>query len=51
MFHEEEGAPAMIMMIPYGGKMSEIPESETPFPHRAGNKYISHCLRRELGRS
>ena len=38
-FHEEEGAPATIMMIPYGGKMSEIPESETPFPHRAGNKY------------
>lgn len=24
---------------PYGGKMSEIAESETPFPHRAGNKY------------
>ncbi|CAL5411767.1 unnamed protein product [Camellia sinensis] len=22
---------------PYGGKMSEIPASETPFPHRAGN--------------
>lgn len=24
---------------PYGGKMSEISELETPFPHRAGNKY------------
>ncbi|XP_021911183.1 berberine bridge enzyme-like 14, partial [Carica papaya] len=24
---------------PYGGKMSEISESETPFPHRAGNKF------------
>ncbi|KAG6581490.1 Berberine bridge enzyme-like 14, partial [Cucurbita argyrosperma subsp. sororia] len=24
---------------PYGGKMSEIAERETPFPHRAGNKY------------
>jgi hypothetical protein len=24
---------------PYGGKMSEISESETPFPHRAGNIY------------
>ncbi|KAF2317915.1 hypothetical protein GH714_041237 [Hevea brasiliensis] len=24
---------------PYGGKMSEIPESDTPFPHRAGNMY------------
>ncbi|XP_059638412.1 berberine bridge enzyme-like 21 [Cornus florida] len=22
---------------PYGGRMSEIPEEETPFPHRAGN--------------
>ena len=22
---------------PYGGRMSEIPASETPFPHRAGN--------------
>ncbi|KAJ4702860.1 putative Reticuline oxidase [Melia azedarach] len=22
---------------PYGGRMSEIPEAETPFPHRAGN--------------
>ncbi|RXH98865.1 hypothetical protein DVH24_011190 [Malus domestica] len=24
---------------PYGGKMSEISELETPFPHRAGNVY------------
>ncbi|KAA8531468.1 hypothetical protein F0562_006179 [Nyssa sinensis] len=24
---------------PYGGKMSEIPEVETPFPHRAGNLF------------
>lgn len=24
---------------PYGGKMSEILNSETPFPHRAGNMY------------
>ncbi|KAG6696359.1 berberine bridge enzyme-like 8 [Carya illinoinensis] len=24
---------------PYGGKMSEISELETPFPHRAGNMY------------
>ncbi|KAK2966990.1 hypothetical protein RJ640_001378 [Escallonia rubra] len=23
----------------YGGRMSEIPEDETPFPHRAGNLY------------
>ena len=37
--NEEEGAAAQIITIPYGGKMSEIPESETPFPHRAGNIY------------
>ncbi|KAK1573036.1 hypothetical protein Q3G72_008295 [Acer saccharum] len=24
---------------PYGGKMSEISESETPFPHRTGNLF------------
>ncbi|KAA8514940.1 hypothetical protein F0562_018273 [Nyssa sinensis] len=24
---------------PYGGKMSEIPEAATPFPHRAGNLF------------
>ncbi|KAK7319329.1 hypothetical protein RJT34_04048 [Clitoria ternatea] len=28
-----------IIMTPYGGKMSEISESETPFPHRKGNLY------------
>ncbi|XP_038895208.1 tetrahydrocannabinolic acid synthase-like [Benincasa hispida] len=30
---------AQIMFIPYGGRMSEISESLTPFPHRAGNIY------------
>ncbi|XP_070662106.1 berberine bridge enzyme-like 7 [Malus domestica] len=24
---------------PYGGRMAKIPESETPFPHRAGNLF------------
>ncbi|KAJ4702893.1 cannabidiolic acid synthase-like [Melia azedarach] len=38
-FSEEEGNTALLTMIPYGGKMSEISESETPFPHRAGNIY------------
>ncbi|XWS20773.1 hypothetical protein CRYUN_Cryun31cG0131300 [Craigia yunnanensis] len=28
-----------LTLNPYGGKMSEISESETPFPHRAGNIY------------
>ncbi|EOY23138.1 FAD-binding Berberine family protein, putative [Theobroma cacao] len=33
--------------IPYGGKMDEIPETETPFPHRAGNMYkIIYNVRR-----
>ncbi|KAL5771839.1 hypothetical protein ACOSP7_011450 [Xanthoceras sorbifolium] len=27
----------MMMFNPYGGKMAEIPTTETPFPHRAGN--------------
>lgn len=26
-----------LVLNSYGGRMSEIPESETPFPHRAGN--------------
>lgn len=28
-----------MMLSPYGGRMSEIPEPETPFPHRAGNTF------------
>ncbi|XP_022737964.1 berberine bridge enzyme-like 18 [Durio zibethinus] len=38
-FYEEEGNYGIILLIPYGGKMDEIPETETPFPHRAGNMY------------
>ncbi|KAJ1394877.1 FAD-binding, type 2 [Sesbania bispinosa] len=34
----ELGKPALTFN-PYGGKMSEITELETPFPHRAGNIY------------
>ncbi|EEF39187.1 Reticuline oxidase precursor, putative [Ricinus communis] len=30
---------AALTLNPYGGRMSEIPECETPFPHRAGNIY------------
>ncbi|KAK9091034.1 hypothetical protein Sjap_024211 [Stephania japonica] len=29
-----------ITFIPYGGRMSEIAESEIPFPHREGNIYF-----------
>ena len=35
--YEEEVGRAILIMSPYGGKMSEISESEIPFPHRAGN--------------
>jgi hypothetical protein len=38
-FEEDIEAPTLIL-IPYGGKMDEISESSTPFPHRAGNLYV-----------
>lgn len=28
-----------VFFVPYGGRMSQISESETPFSHRAGNLY------------
>ncbi|KAJ4978103.1 hypothetical protein NE237_008883 [Protea cynaroides] len=34
-----EGEGAVMVVDPLGGKMREISESETPFPHRAGNLY------------
>lgn len=34
---EEENS--MLIMDPYGGRMSEISESEIPFPHRKGNLF------------
>ncbi|KAE8694259.1 FAD-binding Berberine family protein [Hibiscus syriacus] len=40
-FEEEEGRNASINLVPYGGRMDEISETETPFPHRAGNLYNS----------
>ncbi|KAL5578133.1 hypothetical protein UlMin_019832 [Ulmus minor] len=37
LLYEEEVGRGMLIISPYGGKMSKILESETPFPHRAGN--------------
>uniref|UniRef100_A0A5B7AAR5 Putative tetrahydrocannabinolic acid synthase-like n=1 Tax=Davidia involucrata TaxID=16924 RepID=A0A5B7AAR5_DAVIN len=45
-FSEEEKLQGVVEMLfsPYGGRMSEILESETPFPHRSGNIYNLHYL-------
>lgn len=32
----QDGESGVMLWEPYGGKMGEISESETPFPHRAG---------------
>ncbi|XP_022724570.1 berberine bridge enzyme-like 13 [Durio zibethinus] len=37
MLVEEESL--QLILTPYGGRMSEIGSSETPFPHRSGNLY------------
>ncbi|KAG8481208.1 hypothetical protein CXB51_025950 [Gossypium anomalum] len=37
--YEEDAETAAMAFIAYGGKMAEIPESATPFPHRDGNLY------------
>ncbi|GMN64431.1 hypothetical protein TIFTF001_033496 [Ficus carica] len=37
MFSQEE--VVFMIMDPFGGKMNEISEFETPFPHRKGNLY------------
>ncbi|XP_062095053.1 tetrahydroberberine oxidase-like [Humulus lupulus] len=37
---EEKVGRTFIQMTPYGGRMKEIPDWETPFPHRAGNIYM-----------
>ncbi|XP_044497619.1 berberine bridge enzyme-like 26 [Mangifera indica] len=34
-----EEATSYLILTPYGGKMSEISDTEIPFPHRIGNLY------------
>ncbi|MBA0755375.1 hypothetical protein Gogos_020327, partial [Gossypium gossypioides] len=44
-FYKEEAKSAIMVFVAYGGKMDEILETETPFPHRAGNLYsISYVV-------
>ncbi|KAB2092296.1 hypothetical protein ES319_A02G020300v1 [Gossypium barbadense] len=39
LFEVDETSTAVVNIISYGGKMDEIPETETPFPHRKGTLY------------
>lgn len=36
----EEARAARMEWSPFGGRMDEIPEHETPYPHRTGNLFI-----------
>ncbi|XP_022152426.1 berberine bridge enzyme-like 18 [Momordica charantia] len=44
LLNQKEVQFARMHLIPYGGKMNEISESETPYPHRAGNLYNIHYV-------
>lgn len=37
---EKNPLTAQLQWTPFGGKMDEISESETPFPHRAGTSFL-----------
>ncbi|KAB1671459.1 hypothetical protein [Gossypium barbadense] len=38
-FYEDEAKFASMVFVAFGGKMEEISETESPYPHRAGNLY------------
>ncbi|GER36803.1 FAD-binding Berberine family protein [Striga asiatica] len=40
LFYEPESEEALVIMVPFGGVMDNISESDISFPHRAGNMYI-----------
>ncbi|KAM7530771.1 hypothetical protein LguiB_034181 [Lonicera macranthoides] len=42
LFYQLDDGATNILMTPYGGKLDEYPESEIPFPHRAGNLYMMY---------
>ncbi|KAL0352765.1 UNVERIFIED_CONTAM: Berberine bridge enzyme-like 8 [Sesamum angustifolium] len=45
LFYEPEGSEAEFIVTPYGGRMAEIPDNATPFPHRAGYLYkVQHMV-------
>ncbi|KAL2244597.1 UNVERIFIED_CONTAM: Cannabidiolic acid synthase [Sesamum indicum] len=44
LFYEQEGREAEFLLTPYGGRMAEIPNNATPFPHRAGYLYKVHHM-------
>ncbi|KAL0418681.1 UNVERIFIED_CONTAM: Berberine bridge enzyme-like 28 [Sesamum radiatum] len=44
LFYEPEAKLAEFLLTPYGGRMAEIPDNATPFPHRAGNLYKMHHM-------
>ncbi|CAA3033797.1 berberine bridge enzyme-like 22 [Olea europaea var. sylvestris] len=38
-FMQEGGGQRLMILVPYGGILSEIPENKTPFPYRAGTLF------------
>ncbi|CAN4080234.1 unnamed protein product [Withania somnifera] len=42
LFNQVGENSAELQFSPYGGELSDFSESETPFPHRAGNIFMIH---------